>query len=157
MCVLRFLQRKTSFRSSFNQCAYAVHLMRSLFHSCSPYKPWLADIDTGISIIILTGKCLIKFTLFPLWNNSSVWLMILLLTYLPTHTVISIFTIQNANHNLKNLSNGLNTALWDLEVWNIFVVVVLRQGSPGCPGYHFVHQAGLETQLCLLLPSKCWD
>jgi hypothetical protein len=30
--------------------------------------------------------------------------------------------------------------------------------SPGCPGTCSVDQAGLElTEICLLLPSKCWD
>jgi hypothetical protein len=29
--------------------------------------------------------------------------------------------------------------------------------SPGCPGTHFVDQAGLELRNHLPLPPKCWD
>ena len=30
--------------------------------------------------------------------------------------------------------------------------------SPGCPGIHYVDQAGFElTLICLSLPPKCWD
>ena len=29
--------------------------------------------------------------------------------------------------------------------------------SPGCPGTHFVDQAGLDSEICLPLPPKCWD
>jgi hypothetical protein len=28
--------------------------------------------------------------------------------------------------------------------------------SPGCPGTHFVDQAGLESEIHLPLPPKCW-
>jgi hypothetical protein len=29
--------------------------------------------------------------------------------------------------------------------------------SPGCPGTHSVDQAGLELEIHLPLPPKCWD
>jgi hypothetical protein len=29
--------------------------------------------------------------------------------------------------------------------------------SPDCPGTHFIDQAGLELEIHLPLPPKCWD
>lgn len=76
VCV-KVLTKKNILQIRFQSMCLCSPFNAELFHSCSPYKPWLAYIDTGISlIIILTGKFLIKFILFPLWNNSSDWLMI---------------------------------------------------------------------------------
>jgi hypothetical protein len=46
----------------------------------------------------------------------------------------------------------------DLSLGFLFVFVFQDRVSlyrPGCPGTHFVDQAGLE--LCLPLPPKFWD
>jgi hypothetical protein len=48
---------------------------------------------------------------------------------------------------------------------SFFLVVVVDDsdcwvslGSSGCPGTHFVDQAGLElTEIHLPLPPECWD
>jgi hypothetical protein len=29
--------------------------------------------------------------------------------------------------------------------------------SPGCPGTHFVDQAGSNSEILLPLPPECWD
>ena len=35
---------------------------------------------------------------------------------------------------------------------------VSLRNSPGYPGIHFVHQAGVKlTEICLPLPPGCWD
>jgi hypothetical protein len=55
------------------------------------------------------------------------------------------------------LLNFVGLLVWFGLVWFGLVLVFSRQGSlysPGCPGTHFVDQAGLEFRN---LPPKGWD
>jgi hypothetical protein len=66
----------------------------------------------------------------------------------------------------KQEESGLNKLLLEGLVVASFLLVESGRDraslySPGCPGTHFVDQAGLELQagleICLPLPPECWD
>ena len=44
-----------------------------------------------------------------------------------------------------------------IDFWLLSETVSLLR-SPGCPGIHYVEEAGFElSEIHLLLPPKCWD